>query len=75
MGKATLEYDEALAIIKAGQEMLSKVPRADMPGFVPPAYARPRSTFYDEQRQRELAARKAIEEGRKVYHDGICPPR
>jgi len=75
MDKTTPAYEEALGIVKTGQEELNKMPRADMPGFAPAAYALPRLTFYDERQQQELAVRKAIDEGRKIYDEGIRPPR
>jgi hypothetical protein len=55
------EYFEALAIIRAGKEMLDRCPRADMPGF----QACPQK--YAMRRQAELCSRKAIRTGTKVY--------
>ena len=64
-------YKEALSIIKAGQKALSQKPRADMGGFAPAAYARKRLMFYDQRKARELEVRKAIQDGRKVYDEGV----
>ena len=67
MDTKSAEYKEALALICAGRDTLKKNPRADMPGFVPGAYARKRIAFYKEREKREALIRKAIREGRKVY--------
>jgi hypothetical protein len=67
LDKTGVAYKEALSIITAGQQALQQRPRADMPGFVPADYALKRQHFYEERRQKELEARKAIQEGRKVY--------
>ena len=34
-------------------------------------YAIPRLKFYDDRKQKEIEIRKAIEEGRKIYDDGV----
>jgi len=65
--KADPKYIEALAIIRAGRDMLTSRPRADMPGFVPCPLDQQREKKYQLRRQAELRSRKAIREGRKVY--------
>lgn len=65
--KGSPEYKEAIAIIKSGQANLKKIPRADMPGFVPAKYAIERRKFYDEMAEKEIQIRKAIELGQKLY--------
>ena len=65
--KADPKYVEALAIIRAGRDMLAKRPRADMPGYVPCPLDQQREKKYQLRRQAELRSRKAIREGRKVY--------
>ena len=60
-------YQKALAIIKAGQAQLLKVPRADMEGFIPCAKDRERLEKYERRAQIELENRKAILKGRKIY--------
>ena len=65
--KTSAQYKEALAIIRAGQEQLQKLPRADMDGFVPCQKDRQRLQKYDRRAWIELENRKAILEGRKVY--------
>jgi len=60
---------KALAIIRAGKEMLAKRPRVDMPGFVPCAADRKRDSKYDMRRQIERRNRQAIQAGRRVYDD------
>ncbi len=60
-------YKEALAIIRAGKEMLKKRPRADMPGFVPCETDRKREQKYAMRRQAEIRSRQAIRKNLKVY--------
>jgi len=67
--KDSLEYKEALAIIKKGQETLKRRPRADMPGFIPCEFDQLREQRYAIRRQLELRNRRAIREGYKVYDD------
>ncbi len=62
-------YGEALAIIRAGQEMLARHPEADRPGFVPCAEDRRREAKYAERRQIEQRNREAIHGGHRVYDD------
>jgi hypothetical protein len=64
-----LAYDEAVAIIRAGQASLDTTPRADgmEPGFVPCPLDRKRQTFYEEHELKEHRRRTAIREGRKIY--------
>jgi hypothetical protein len=61
------EYFEALAIIRAGKEMLDRCPRADMPGFQACPLDQHRRQKYAMRRQAELCSRKAIRTGTKVY--------
>ena len=67
MDSSSSDYAQALKIIQAGQTALRETPRADMPGFVPGAYAIKRRDFYEVRRQQELESRKAIQEGHKIY--------
>lgn len=61
------KYFEALAIIRAGKEMLEEHPRADMPGFQACPLDEHRRQKYAMRRQAELCSRKAIRKGTKVY--------
>lgn len=63
---------EALALIRAGQEMLQQRPEADRPGFVPCAEDQRREAKYAQRRQRERLSRDAIQSGLKVYDVGIA---
>jgi len=65
--KGDPKYAEALAIIRSGQEMLRKRPRADMPGFVPCETDRRRQAKYVARRRIEADSRRAIREGTKRY--------
>ncbi len=65
--KNDLGYTEALAIIRAGKEMLSQRPRADMPGFIPCETDRRRELKYATRRKIEDRNREAIRQGKKVY--------
>ena len=67
LDKASAEYKEALAIIRAGQEQLQVTPRADMDGFVPCDMDRQRLEKYDRRARIELDNREAIRQGKKVY--------
>jgi len=60
-------YIEALAIIRAGAQMLKEKPRADMPGFVPWEVDRRRQEKYLERRDIEYRNRLAIRAGRRLY--------
>ena len=60
-------YDEALAIIKTGQERLKATPRADMDGFVPCAADRAREARYQRRLAEEKAVYEAIRTGKKRY--------
>ena len=61
------EYKEALELIRAGGAQLAKQPEADRPGFVPCEKDLQREQKYERLRQRELAFRKAIMDGKKLY--------
>jgi len=71
--KSDPRYAEALAIIRSGQEMLRRRPRADMPGFVPCETDRRRQAKYDARRCIEAVNRQAIREGTKRYDDRPTP--
>ncbi len=61
------KYQEALAIILAGKEMLAQRPRADMEGFIPWDVDQQREEKYQRLYQCELANRAAIQAGEKVF--------
>ena len=67
LAKESPEYQQALAIIQAGQKQLKEKPEADRPCFIPAPYAIERELNYEKRRQVELEIRKAIHEGRKIY--------
>jgi len=60
-------YEEARSIIAAGQTMLEKRPRADMPGFQPCSVDRQREQKYAMRREVERRNREAIRDGKRVY--------
>lgn len=60
-------YQEALAIIRTGKDLLAKRPRADMPGFQPAAIDQQRDARYLRRRQIEQGNRAAIRAGQKLY--------
>ena len=62
-------YREALSIIQAGKETLTRSPRADMPGFVPCALDQRRDEKYRQRLEVEMQNRAAIREGKKVYDE------
>jgi hypothetical protein len=64
-------YREALAIIRAGQELLAQRPRCGTPGFVPSEPDQRREAKYAERREIELRNRAAIRDGRRVFDDGL----
>ncbi|MCP4453858.1 MAG: hypothetical protein GY809_20545, partial [Planctomycetes bacterium] len=61
------EYQEALAIIRAGHRTLMDRPRADMSGFEPCSTDLKREQKYREREKVEQQNRKAILSGAKVY--------
>ena len=67
--KTDSSYVEALAIIRAGQQMLAERPRADMPGFQPCEVDQRREAKYAQRRQIELRNREAIRRGEKIYEE------
>ena len=69
--KGSPQYNEALAIIRAGKAQLAKTPRADMDGFVPCPEHRRRLVKYRHREAEELRNRRAIREGKKAYDKGI----
>ncbi len=66
-------YNEALEIIRAGQQTLKQTPRGDMPGFVPGVVDQKRKTKYDKLWDHQLKVRKAIDQGEKVYDSDMQP--
>ena len=68
-------YQEALAIIRGGQQTLAATPRADMPGFqLVSDQDRRRQERCDALAQAELASRKAILCGGKFIDKPPPPP-
>ncbi len=65
--KGSQNYKRALEIITIGKNNLEKIPRADMPNFVPGPDSLKRQKFYKEREKIELENRKAIREGRKLF--------
>ncbi len=65
--KRSAQYQEALAIIRAGRDMLQKRPRADMPGFEPCPVDKNRQDKYSQRQEAERRSRRAIQRGEKVY--------
>ena len=61
------QYDEALAIIRAGQARLAEQPREDMPGAELVGTDREREEKYQRMLCREAEARRAIGAGAKTY--------
>jgi len=61
------KYQEALALIQTGQELLAKRPEADMPGFEPCERDEWREQKYLARQQMERRSRAAIREGIKFY--------
>ncbi|HUT88998.1 MAG TPA: hypothetical protein VMY37_05860 [Thermoguttaceae bacterium] len=68
-------YQEALALIRSGQEMLARHPRVDMPGFVPCVVDRQRLDYHAERQRVDERNRRAIRRGTKVYDPGAAAPR
>ncbi|MGB0259745.1 MAG: hypothetical protein ACPGES_13930, partial [Coraliomargarita sp.] len=62
---------KVIEIIKRGSERFKATPRNDMPGYVPSEEHQRRLQRYDELFQRELAVRRAIQSGDKVYDPDI----
>ncbi|MBE3123911.1 MAG: hypothetical protein IMZ65_03835, partial [Planctomycetes bacterium] len=65
--KSDPKYQEALAIIQAGKEMLARRPQADMPGFKLEGIEAARQAKYEERARIETEVRRAILKGEKVY--------
>lgn len=63
------QYQEALAIIRAGKETLARRLRADMPGFQACAADQQRETKYQQRRYVELSVRQAIRQGERAFDD------
>jgi len=66
-GTSPEKYEQALAIIQHGKEMLEKQPGADMPNFQPCETDRKRQRKYEFREQIELRNRNAIRNGTKAY--------
>ncbi len=62
-------YAEALAIIRAGADMLARHPRADMAGFQPCAEDAARLARHRRSGEIEARSRLAISQGRKVFDE------
>jgi hypothetical protein len=62
--KDPAKYAEALAIIRAGQETLARVGRADVPGYRLSDVDRARQEKYDALMRAQAAARRAIVAGK-----------
>ena len=65
--KTDPKYQEALALIRAGQELLANRPEADMPGFQANERDRWRNQKYLARMQMEERNRAAIRQGLKAY--------
>jgi len=65
--KTSPAFQEALAIIRAGTDMLAQRARADMPGFEPCAVDREREQKYSLRQRIEHQNRQAIRSGQRVY--------
>ena len=63
------EYDEALAIIREGRDLIQERPRADMPGFQLAGPDAQRQEKYAMRREVELRNRKAIRNGERSYDE------
>ena len=63
-------YDEALALIRLGQERLRQRPRCDMEGFVPCETDQRRESRYQRRLEAERRNYDAIRNGKKAY-DGF----
>ena len=69
------KHTEALGIIRAGQAILAKTPRADMPGFRPVSRKDcDRLDRIDALAQAEALSRKALVEGTKHFGKREKPP-
>ncbi len=66
-GKTDAKYNEALALIRAGQTNLVARPEADAPGFQPCERDQWREQKYVAHQQTERGRRAAIREGTRVY--------
>ncbi len=66
-------YQDALQLIRAGQQRLLAMPRADMEGFVPCEEHRVQLAKYRERKQQEEENSRAIIEGRRYYESMDLP--
>jgi len=69
--KSSAAYAEAVAIIAAGQANLAKSPDAGTKGFVGCSVDQWRENRYLERRETELANRRAIREGKRLYDRSV----
>ena len=60
-------FAEAVAIIRAGAAMLTKVPRGDTPDFLPCPLDQQREAKYTARREIELRNRAAARSGTRTY--------
>ncbi len=67
LDRKSAPYQEALALIRAGKELLARRPRADMPGFQPCAADLRREVKNEKRLQAELLVRESIRKGEKKY--------
>jgi hypothetical protein len=67
LDKESLEYQQALDMIKEGTKRLRKTPRCDMKGFQPSEIDQQRLEKYIRRQAIESTNRRAIREGRKIY--------
>jgi len=65
--KDSLEYKEALSIIKAGKAMLEQRPRADMQGFIPCAIDQNKNDKFKSREKIEQENRNAVLTKRKLF--------
>ena len=66
-GTSGVAREEALAIIRAGQQKLKETPEADQPDFVACEVDQTRDAKYRQRAEVEAANRRAIREGMKLY--------
>jgi len=72
--KGSSEYNEALAIIRSGQEALKNNPNPDTEGFIPCKIDQARQKKYQLRKEIEEANRNAINDGKKTYDPQIKAP-
>jgi hypothetical protein len=70
LSKNSAEYQEAVAIIRAGAASLSAKPEADTAGFIPAERDQWRNAKYLARQSIEAANREAIQSGKKIFDQG-----